>query len=1002
MNPPVLSRSFALAAAAALILTPLSGQEKKDPVQARERPVTSAGTHVPVPLGPAANDGSGLAFPDRFVTVGGIPFDLTGDSGADNLFLHEACWPKWSEDPSRYYADYDSAPATPGDPLRPFFRVPVTDYQAVYLLATAEDDEAFSQTVSLRIGAFDGPRRTTIHDFSAEVPRRHGRRTAQTVLEIPAGGEAGKLYLVRVPLGKAIAQDFASEWALDVEVTKELRLAVRRPDPNRYLIRPLGPPSGVHIHGITFARSEVQMRVTSAEKGHVFNQPAVPTFHVSLENVERRKIPLVIEAEATDARGEKTVVISDELVLDPYRRLERDLSLPVPNRGWHRLTVSLKRGRTVLLRRETSFAVLPPDTRRHRETSPFGTWDFGGAHFTAREADDVGPLYAKAGLRYGMFPFSAEERRRHGVLAGNEPRSADLLAGKLEEDPDFPQNVLIFHENAISGPHIMRTPDVFTGRGPYAFDEKEKEKFDQLWEEAHAAAREVRERFPDAKIKFGNGNPHLLEEFLRRKFPKELFDARGNEAGSFMRPPETQPLDFVSNNAGLWMDRQILDHYGYADKPVWQCYEITYPSTNPGNLSERTQAAYLVRHAMHSLAWGVPVIRQGCICDVGNSYYYSNWGATGFCHAFPELNPKPAYVAIATLTWQLDGAAHTRTLDTGSPTTYAMEFKKAGDEGFVTVLWTIRGRRSARLDCPGGIAGAVDLAGNATSAEPTLLLSPEPVFVSTPKPVTAIALDPAEYAPMPQGKASKLSSLSRLAEWELEADRDAVLENHNFENPRRKGGLDLAETAEFEGEKAVLSVSPVFPGEGSAHLPIYAALKSKKPEGIPVPGEPTEIGLKINGNGGWGRVIFEMTDASGQVWTSIGAAQAGDPPRWMEDWMSPEELARMGAVSVGDWNTNDSWQRSRINFEGWRFLRFPLPGNYPGEGYHWPYSSQWRHTGDGVVHYPLSFRRLVFEFPEKILHGTETRTVPRREIYLKDLMVTYRPPAEAFVAEELD
>jgi hypothetical protein len=119
----------------------------------------------------------------------------------------------------------------------------------------------------------------------------------------------------------------------------------------------------------------------------------------------------------------------------------------------------------------------------------------------------------------------------------------------------------------------------------------------------------------------------------------------------------------------------------------------------------------------------------------------------------------------------------------------------------------------------------------------------------------------------------------------------------------------------------------------------------------------------------------------------------------MADWMSPAEFERMKTMSVADWNTNDPWQRSRINFEGWRYLRFPLPGNYPGERYHWPGTSQWRHTGDGVVRYPLRFTRLIVELPEKVLRFRDYAPVPRQTICLKDLMVTYAPPEQAFVAE---
>jgi hypothetical protein len=675
----------------------------------------------------------------------------------------------------------------------------------------------------------------------------------------------------------------------------------------------------------------------------------------------------------------------------------------VKRRGYHELAVRVVSGRSELVRRETTFALLPADTRRFRAESPFGTWDFSGGHYTPNDPDIVGPLYVKAGLRYGMFGFAAEARQRYGVLAGNEPTSAERLAKALEKDPHTPHRVLIFHEHAISGAHIMRTPDAFTGRSAYKLDEKEQQRFEQLWQEALATAQATRQQFPDAKLAFGNGAPQLLEEFARRKFPAELFDSRGNEAGSFMRMPETQPLDFVANNASLWMDRQILDRYGYADKPITQCYEICYPNTNPGN---RTQANYYVRHILHSLAWRVPVIRPGSLTDMGNSYYYSNWGASGLCFAKPDVRPKPSYVAIATLTRVLDGAQFRRAIPTGSTTVYAVEFAPR-DGGSVTGLWTVRGTRPVTLVAT-GVAKAVstDVMGNETPVEfidgqSQVELSASPIFLTTPQPLTSVMPGPAKLDGRPAAKGKEknflVSSLGPLSEWQVDAGRSTELEFYNFECPRRKGDFEFQEVAAYDGESHVLQVTPRLPVDGSPYLPMYSQLVHR--QGVELPGQPTEIGLMVCGNGGWGRVIFELEDAAGERWISLGAPATGEPTRWMEDWMGPEELQTMKSLSVSDWNTNDPWQRSRINFEGWRFVRFPLPGNYPGEGYHWPYSSQWRHTADGVVQYPLKFRRLILELPEKVLYLTELVPPPRPEIYLKDLLVTYRPPEEAFVAE---
>ncbi|MBL9133188.1 MAG: hypothetical protein JNG86_18405, partial [Verrucomicrobiaceae bacterium] len=767
--------------------------------------------------------------------------------------------------------------------------------------------------------------------------------------------------------------------------------------------RPIGLPSGVHIYGMTFQRAPVQMKVISDESAHVFVQPQTATFHVEMRGVGRVNGKLTLGATATHFDGETTSVTSEEFDSVLGGTVKKDLTVPTKRLGWHSLVIRLKNGRSEVLRRETTFAVLPPDTRKHRDESPFGTWDFGGAHFTENRADVVGPLYVKAGLRYGMFGYTAEERKKYGVLNGSEPRNPDLLAKKLETDPLTPKNVLIFHENAISGPHIMRTPDVFTGRPPYKLDETEQAKFDAMWKEAIDTAKATRERFPDAKISFGNGNPHLMEEFARHKFPRELFDSRGNEAGAFMRMPETQPLDFVANNASLWMDRQILDHYGYKDVPVTQCYEICYPSTNPGNLSLRTQAAYYVRHMIHSLVWGVPVIRPSCISDVGNSYQFSNWGSCGLCFAKPELSPKPSYVAMATLTRMLDGAKFSRIVETGSPVVYAVEFKKR-EGGFVTVAWTVRGKVQIGwlYEAPQGMPEFHDIMGNKSTTIFDVgvqwVLSEEPTFIVTQGPITQIGPGAGDKPLVSKSriKAQAISLLAKVTDWQLETTANTELEWFNFENPRRKGDFAFADVAEFEGEKGCFSVTPKLPCPGSPHLPMYAVLKLKKP--VEIPGVPTEIGLMVNGNGGWGRIIFELEDAGGQRWTSIGAAMKGEATRWMADWMSEKELAAMKQMHVADWNTNDPWQRSRINFEGWRYLKFPLPGQYDGEGYHWPANSQWKSTGDGIVKHPLKFTKLIIEMPEKVLYLNKMITVPRPEIYLKGLQATYQPVQEVSAA----
>ena len=62
-------------------------------------------------------------------------------------------------------------------------------------------------------------------------------------------------------------------------------------------------------------------------------------------------------------------------------------------------------------------------------------------------------------------------------------------------------------------------------------------------------------------------------------------------------------------------------------------------------------------------------------------------------------------------------------------------------------------------------------------------------------------------------------------------------------------------------------------------------------------------------------------------------------------------------------------------------------------------NSQWRWSGDGVVHYPLKFRRLVVTMPEKVLYGTRYAPPARYDIRLKNLVALYEPVEKVFAGE---
>jgi hypothetical protein len=980
-------------------------------VVARQGDLPADTAFVPVSLDSVANDSLAVAFPSDRIQIQGVPFDLVKNAAATHLFLKPIGWSAAKDESGEYpeyIAKYDMRVANTNNSARALVQVPVADYAAIWLLATTDNDRSLTNLVTFRFAALDGQWRTTYHDFVGLVPRADEKKPKDVLKVIP--GPAGNLYLLRIPMGKTIAQDFKDRKSFDLDITKQLRVAINRPDPYRFQLRPLGPSSGVRIYGLTLERAPLQMEVTGAEAGNVFNEPQVPTFHLDIQNLRNQPGKFDLRAIVEGDEGVTKTHSFPAVDFHSGTNTRRTIAIRVPQRGHYELKIQLLRGKELVANRETTFALLAPDTRKHRDQSPFGTWDFGGSHFTPSDPELLGPLCVKAGLRYGLpLAVPQSQRQRFGVLSWHDPgaggaNEVKTLLDQLAKTPDVPapSRFLIFHETHISGPHITRTPDMFTGRPPYRMNADEEKRFQELLHAAENAFRGTRPAFPKAEIYLGNGTPHLIEEFLRRKFPRELIDKVGNESGNYMRLPETQPPDYIANNAGLWMFRQILDHYGYSDVGLRQCYEMCYPNTNPGNLTERTQAAYIVRHMMHSLAWRIPVIRPMCITDMGGSYYSSNWGASGFCHAWPNVSPKQSYVAFATMTQVLDGAKFVRAVPVKSTVVYAVEFQRP-DQSYVTCLWTPRGSRALTVQAPGANAQSLtDLMGRERrvafkSDTAELTISSEPCYLTTPGPIASITLGAVNHDGRPGSNAFLVSSLDTLADWTVETGHSIELETYNFLNPRRKGEFVYRDVASFEGEQNVLEAKPTLPCEGSPYLQMYSVLSHNR--GVEIPGEPTEIGLMVNGNGGWGRVIFELEDASGQRWISIGAEQSGPPMPWMADWLKPEEFAKMKTSNLSDWNSDDAWGRSFINHDGWRFVSFQLPGQYPGEGYHWPRNSQWRSSGDGVVKYPLKFRELVITMPEKVLYLTQYIPPPRYEIYLKDLMVTYKPAEKVFAGE---
>ncbi|MBE3099642.1 MAG: hypothetical protein IMZ44_21205, partial [Planctomycetes bacterium] len=901
---------------------------------------------IAIDLQPQVTDRFPAEFKDRRMEAGGVPFRLP--QGPDNqLSLRQAQWIEWKTGLTPYWSAYDGGAPMLFDARMPMLRIPSADYVAVHLLAVADDDPNLTSTLTVRAGSYNSTTAGNYtnnglvdhFDFTAAVPRKADLAAAKGIEVVQTS--AGPLAHVRVPIGRSIAQDFGP--ALDVELTKEVRLLGSH-------TLPLGLPSGVRIAAITFEKSPLQMKVTSSEPGHAFLQPQKPTFQVQLTNITAQEQPFTLTAVATHLDGTAVQAKAGGKVAAGATE-NVSMEIAVPKRGYYDLAVTVSDGRNrSLLTRKTSLALLPPDIRKHRNESPFGTWQFGGGHYACTDPDRIGPLYAKAGFRYGMWGFKAEDQMKYGIIQSPEPavtgwtarfgHGAEGYRKALEQNStvglDPHPIALMFHEDGIGG----------------KTDEERANSFQKSWDDAIQSAKSMRKEFPNVKLSLGNGEQSFREEFYRRKFPADLFDYVGLEAGGGY--PESQPPGGGSVNLEIWMERQLLDSYWYKDKLVYLCSESCYPSTGPGRLSGRTQADYFIRHSLQALAWGppgMPDIRFGIISDAGSAYYFTMWGGAGFCNRMPELNVKPSFVAMATLTRVLDGAKFERDLDLGSPSLYGLEFRLP-DGSHVVAMWTPQGRRPVKLAFQSqGPFTFVDSQANETPLEAKdgaveVTLTPSPAYLVTPVPVRSAQPGQPSYDDKPAGTAAVLSGLANMDGWTVDPQPADQPEGKPTAN-RRLGDLAFEAVEKFEGKDKVVKVTPrpIKTDQDTQPAPMYGRVTSTltHKEGIPMPGTPTEIGMWVNGNSSWGRVTFVLQDASGQQWRR---------------------------------------ESSPIDFDGWRYLAIPLPCQYPGpENRHWPRDK------DGVAHYPLSFRKLIIELPEKTLHVKTFAPAPRSEIYLKDLTV---------------
>lgn len=880
------------------------------------------------------------SLPQGLTTIDGVPFYF---ADGENNALDVAASMANIKDPFRNKSFFFSTGTIANGRL--VLSAPGEQYSALHLIAYSAGRADHVPRTTVRVGVYGGAA-AILEDMVVNVPalsaKSNGGAAGATAVKL-AGKKQGYLHHIRVPMPQTgNVKEFKT---FDLEFTRDLNTHVLPPDPNEFGKIPVGLPSDVVILAATLEPSPITMEYTSAEAGNVFSDKQKSVFTLTLTNRSKQAGDVRVFAEAAGpGTGEelgierKTWTVEKKLRLEPGKSKQVELDVTPKRRGWYSCTLGVESGELVQ-RRDTTFAVLAPDTRKATTDSPFGIWEFWFPHSVARRENQVetlAKLINKGGWRwtYGGSPggrgddTQGEFRRlkeQYKIVwsAHSLPQGYQRGRGwfdQAEFDKTIPEAVK--HDLEIFDPHfkvmhesrsslnLLRRYSEYLGGKPYDMPAEEKANLEAQFENVKKYCLAVKKLDSRAKIVLFNDYPSVVFQFLSRGFPKEAFDVIGLEGAMFLRQPERQP-DWLSLLGHAHEMKRALAKFGY-DKPIWTT-EALYHPTEAGALTLHDQGVIAVREAMMALQLGISrMVAAGILKDPSDDYHWSNWGSAGFCFRDPEINPKPSYAMYAWLTQVLDQAKPAGKLATPNSSLHVVDFKRA-DGAHVYGIWTASGVQTVVLEAKGRPAVS-DVFGNPVELAKdglTLTVSPTPQYITD---ATLERVVEATAVETPGEIGQVLFDFDKIDGLKTRGAANAVLES-SWDTPRMKGKFATSQV-EIDGASAMrIELQP--DGDERTLLPRYVEYQLAKP--IELSGRPYEFTARVKGNGGWGRIMFEVVDAKGRVWTSCGNQYAGAS------------------------NAADPHGVSFVSFDGWNTMRMPIVGMYPGkdQSAFWPRNYNW-------------------------------------------------------------
>ncbi|NQU10824.1 hypothetical protein HQ590_08545, partial [bacterium] len=826
------------------------------------------------------------------------------------------------------------------------------------------------------------------------------RSTDATPLPVRlTNGKRVNLWLVTIPIAPELLTALADLDIIEIEFTKEVHQYRSYPDPISYGFHQGGLPSGVHVYAATLQEAPWTFAWEPDRFGHVWTSPAVAAYTGTISNRTAAALTgkLTVTTRSYDGTEETK---QEQAVTVPARGVARPhLSLPVKLNGYHDVVARLQLGdRTWTEQR--SFARLAPDTRSVRWTegqgAMFGWWSYPGGHYTPK-ADHHVQLMTIAGARQMMHtpnpayisPETLALMQKHwgrgqstayyispqawAAEATHDPKDIEAFHQAIDKafvtwEKDTPEQfkpdvVNFFTESSISPRLTHGNFPEYWQDPPFEYTPEEQKRLRMFMETARIAGEYLRKTHPDRDLMIEWGSPVFAVPLLRAGFPRNLIDGSSPDMPLFERLPEMQLADNVVHQ--LYELRQEYLKYGMTNPRIQYC-EGTFVPTEPGALTWREQMDSYTRWTLLSLGYGVSRFYAGWFAfDCGNYYGAEHYGGCGIQRRIPYCDPKPAYAAFATLTDKLNEANFDGWLPTGSLTTYCQRFKHE-TRGPIYTLWTVRGTRPVTLTlAQDGKVGITDCMNNtreftSTNKQVTVTTDQSVIYVTGAE-LAAVAVGAPDNRDAQPAAGARLVGNLGDGSWRYTADRLEYYENNHWGYYPAAGKFSAAVATDPEHGPVLVSTLED-QGRPRELMPWYNVLKPRRP--IVLPGAPSHLGLWVKGASDWGRVIYVVRDANGERWTSIGTKD--------------------------DYNCNDTHCWSSFNFDGWRYLRFELPGHLGWDSFRRLGTTWWRaDDGDDIVDLPLRLEAVIVEQRTHILYVNDVQPVASDRVAFGQLYAEY-------------